>query len=119
MCLAEIAAYYTTRSGQDIDEECTDILPKPVEGKESTLQCIKLSNRLGFIMDRRGMGIGNGSTFQNHPCFTYAFCLLPSNYLFSSYFLRLPLNKETHGSFFIVFAVRLWRVEELDTPLLK
>ena len=52
-CLAEFAANYTTRNGQDVDEESSDTLPKPDEGNEGKQQCIQLNNDLGFMYKRK------------------------------------------------------------------
>jgi hypothetical protein len=47
MCLAEFAANYTTRSGQEVPEgETSDVLPTADDG-ESRTESIKLKNDLG------------------------------------------------------------------------
>ena len=54
MCLAEFAANYTTRSGQELDEETSDVLPQPeVEQEGRRLPRIQLKNGLGY-MHKRG-----------------------------------------------------------------
>ena len=53
MCLAEFAANYTTRSGQDHDEESSEALPKPDDGNEVKAQCIHRKNGLGYMYKRR------------------------------------------------------------------
>ena len=52
MCLAEFAANYTTRSGQEPDDETSDALPKP-EREDKKLPRIQLKNGLGY-MHKRG-----------------------------------------------------------------
>jgi len=48
MCLAEFAANYTTRSGQDLpDDESTDALPTPKDEEGEKCECITLKNDLG------------------------------------------------------------------------
>ena len=53
LCLAEFAANYITRSGQDHDEDSSDALPKPDEGNDVKAQCIQLNNGLGYMYKRR------------------------------------------------------------------
>ena len=52
MCLAEFAANYTTRSGQEPDDETSDALPKS-EREDKKLPRIQLKNGLGY-MHKRG-----------------------------------------------------------------
>ena len=53
MCLAEFAANYTTRSGQDVDdEESTDALP-PANEDTHICEKIKLKNSLGIMYKRK------------------------------------------------------------------
>ena len=53
-CLAEFAANYTTRSGQELpDDETTDALPTPENGDSKICERIKLNNDLGNMYKRR------------------------------------------------------------------
>ena len=48
MCLAEFAANYITRSGQELPEdETSDVLPTPEDGGSGRCESIKLKNNLG------------------------------------------------------------------------
>ena len=53
MCLAEFAANYTTRSGQEVPEdETSDTLPRTEDGERRS-ECIKLKNDLGRMYKRK------------------------------------------------------------------
>ena len=54
MCLAEFAANYTTRSGQELPEdETTDALPLPDNDKTGRCESIKLRSGLGCMYKRK------------------------------------------------------------------
>ena len=54
MCLAEFAANYTTRSGQELQEdEASDVLPIAEDGKSEKCESIKLKNNLGCMYKRK------------------------------------------------------------------
>ena len=54
MCLAEFAANYTTRSGQEVPEdETSDVLPRAEDGESRRSESIKLKNDLGRMYKRR------------------------------------------------------------------
>ena len=54
MCLAEFAANYTTRSGQELpDDETSDVLPTPEDGGSGRCESIKLRNNLGHMYKRK------------------------------------------------------------------
>ena len=50
MCLAEFAANYTTRSGQEVPEDGTsDVLPRAEDGESRRSEDIKLKNDFGHM----------------------------------------------------------------------
>ena len=51
--LAEFAANYTSRSGQDHDEDSSDALHKPDEGNDVKAQRTQLNNGLGYMYKGR------------------------------------------------------------------
>ena len=54
ICLAEFAANYTTRSGQELTEdESTDALPTAEDGQGSKCESIKLKGGLGRMYKQR------------------------------------------------------------------
>ena len=54
MCLAEFAANYTTRSGQEVPEdETSDVLPRAEDGESRRSESIKLKNDHGRMYKRR------------------------------------------------------------------
>ena len=54
MCLAEFAANYTTRSGQEVaEDETSNVLPRAKDGKSRQSESIKLENDLGRMYKRR------------------------------------------------------------------
>ena len=58
MCLAEFAANYTTRSGQEVPEdETSNVLPRAEDGESRRSESIKLKNDLGRMYKRRRKAI--------------------------------------------------------------
>ena len=71
MCLAEFAANYDTRSGQELTEDdTTDVLPTTEDGNSGRCESIKLQGDLGRMYKRRREAIIDSTRRKNRAKYT-------------------------------------------------